>query len=81
MVDSKLLAVKVGIVNPAWSAIVVANTELVETCTRYELAPLTAFQLNSGVILTPVAPLTGVASTGALGTGTDVFPTNRILST
>jgi hypothetical protein len=43
------------------------NAELVETCTRYDVAPVEAFHVNVTFVATPVAPLAGVDNTGAVG--------------
>ena len=50
-----------------WSTTSGEKLELVETCNRYDIAPLEAFQLNVGLVETPVAPLPGKASIGAAG--------------
>jgi len=52
-----------------WSTTVVEKFELVETCSRYDVAPEEAFQVRVGDVETPVAPLAGEASVGAEGTG------------
>jgi hypothetical protein len=52
-----------------WSAIVVPKAGSVETCTRYDVAPVDAFQVNVAFVATPVAPLVGVARTGTGGGG------------
>jgi hypothetical protein len=61
------LAAKEAEVSPLWSATVEENVELVESCIRYEAAPVEAFQLRAGFVATPVAPVTGDARTGAAG--------------
>jgi hypothetical protein len=63
----KPLAAKEAEVSPLWSATVEEKAELVESCIRYEAAPVEAFQLRVGVVATPVAPFTGEARTGAAG--------------
>jgi hypothetical protein len=45
------------------------NVESAETCKRYEVAPLEAFQLSVGVRDTSVAPLAGATNVGAAGAG------------
>ena len=58
---------------PSWLTIVVAKLELVETCTRYDVAPVEAFQLKTvGVVDTPVSPSAGERSVGTAGTATTV---------
>jgi hypothetical protein len=49
------------------SSIVVANVELVDTWSRYDVAPVDAFHVKVGFVATPVAPLAGVARTGGAG--------------
>ena len=51
----------------AWSNTVVAKLVLVETCRRYAVAPVAAFQLSVGLTLMLVAPSVGDASVGADG--------------
>ena len=41
--------------------------ELVETCIRYDVAPLDAFHESVGLVDTPVAPFAGVLKVGACG--------------
>ena len=57
---------------PLWSTTVLENVELVETCTRYTVAPLEAFQLKVGLVEISVAPFAGEASVGAPGAATTV---------
>ena len=49
------------------STIVVENVELVETCILYVEAPVDAFHVNVNDVDWFVAPVAGVASTGADG--------------
>ena len=52
---------------PLWSTTSGVKLELVETCNRYEVAPLEGFQLKVGLVETPVAMSAGEASSGAAG--------------
>jgi hypothetical protein len=45
----------------------VLNVELVDTCTRYDVAPLDAFQLKVGEVDWFGAPVAGDASEGVPG--------------
>ncbi len=54
-------------VMPDLSYASVVNEELVETWTRYVVAPVEAFQRSVGVLETFVAPLAGETSVGAAG--------------
>jgi hypothetical protein len=53
---------------PLWSTKVAENVGLVDTCTRYEVAPFEAFQIRSAFVATSVAPFTGELSVGGDGT-------------
>jgi hypothetical protein len=53
--------------NPPWSTTVVAKVALVDTCTRYDVAPVEALQFNVGFVATPVAVLVGETRVGADG--------------
>jgi hypothetical protein len=59
-------------VNVESSTTVVANVAEVESWTRYEVAPVEAFQVNVADTATPVAPLAGDERTGATGAPTIV---------
>jgi hypothetical protein len=48
---------------------VVANPVSADTWTRYDEAPAEAFHVSVGFVATPVAPLAGLANTGAAGMG------------
>jgi len=52
---------------PLWSTTVVEKVELVESCNRYEVAPVETFQLNVGLVDTPVVSFAGDTSVGATG--------------
>jgi hypothetical protein len=52
---------------PLWSRIVVEKSALAETCTRYDVAPVEAFQVSVGFAETPVALFAGEESVGAAG--------------
>ena len=52
-----------------WSETSVPNPELVDTWTRYEVAPVTAFQVSVGVLDTLGAPFDGETSVGAVSPG------------
>ena len=53
--------------SPVRFKIVVEKLELTETCSPYEVAPLTENQFNVGDIESAVARFTGVLNTGAVG--------------
>ena len=55
------------LVIPPWLTTREVKLELVETCSWYEVAPAEAFQLNVGLVETPVALLDGEDSVGARG--------------
>jgi hypothetical protein len=46
---------------------VLAKERLVDTCNRYEVAPVEEFQLSVGLVGTPVEPSEGEESVGAGG--------------
>jgi hypothetical protein len=46
----------------------VENEEAVDTCTRYDVAPVEAFHVNVGEVETPVANCAGEVNTGTAGT-------------
>jgi hypothetical protein len=46
---------------------VVEKLKSEETCSRYDVAPLEAFQLSIGLVEIPVAAFEGEASVGAAG--------------
>ena len=52
---------------------VVVKLELVDTCNRYDVAPLAVFQFNVGLVEMPVAPFCGDDSVGAGGGLTTVI--------
>ena len=54
----------------SWLIKVVEKDELVETCNPYEVAPVEAFQVNVGLVVTPVAPFAGEARVGGAGVAT-----------
>ena len=53
---------------PLWSTRAVANVELVETCSRYDVAPLDAPHCSETAVLIAVAPFAGNDRTGVAGT-------------
>ena len=53
---------------PLWSITREEKLELVDTCTRYDVAPLEALQVSVGAGEIPVAPLAGEPRTGGSGT-------------
>jgi hypothetical protein len=55
---------------PLVSNTVCVNALLEETWSRYDVAPVDAFQVNVGFTGTPVAPSTGETSVGGRGGGT-----------
>ena len=57
---------------PLWSNTVVEKSDLVDTSSRYDAAPLTAFQLKVGLVAIPVALFEGDESVGADGGATTV---------
>lgn len=54
------------------STTVVKNEELIETCSRYEVALVEALQVKVGFTATPVAPSEGERSAGGEGGATIV---------
>jgi hypothetical protein len=49
---------------------VAGKDESVETCNPYEVAPVEAFQVNVGLVATPVAPFAGETRVGGAGVAT-----------
>jgi hypothetical protein len=52
---------------PLWSTKVVVKVKVVDTCTRYDAAPLEAFQISVGLVDTPFALLNGEICIGTDG--------------
>ena len=52
---------------PVWLETVVAKVGEVDTCMVYDAASADAVQLSASEVLSPVAPFSGAASTGAIG--------------
>jgi len=57
---------------------VVEKPALVETCSRYDAAPVEALQLKAGFVGTPVAAFDGEASVGAAGAATIVVKLHEL---
>jgi hypothetical protein len=55
-------------VMPLWSTVDGMNVEFVETCTRYDVAPLTAFHNSVELVGVSVAPFGGDTSVGVART-------------
>ena len=59
-------------VRPLWSETVAAKSDAVDTCRRYEVAPVTAFQLSVGEAEAFTSLSSGVINVGADGRLTTV---------
>lgn len=67
MLINSILSLSESAVIPLVSRTVVENDGAVETCTRYEVAPLETFHFNVGFVNTSIAPSGGDANNGAAG--------------
>ena len=68
MLSASPVATVEVVVTPGWSRKSVVNAALVETWTRYEVAPVAAAHDSVGLNATFVAAFAGELSTGAGGT-------------
>ena len=55
------------VLNPLWSTTVAAKSDAADTCNRYDVAPLTEFQLSVSETETFASLSSGVISVGATG--------------